>query len=76
MKLTCDEKNSERIISLLREISGNSLALKYADGQINITKTYDTKNHVGQTLVSDLINALEEVYISIGLDPEGETNSE
>lgn len=76
MKLTCDEKNSERIISLLREISGNSLALKYADGQINITKTYDTKNHVGQTLVSDLINAFEEVYISIGLDPEGETNSE
>ena len=65
MKLTCDEKNSERIISLLREISGNSLALKYADGQINITKTYDTKNHVGQTLVSDLINALEEVYINI-----------
>ncbi len=76
LAITCDEANSERIISLLREVSGNSLEFEYKDGQINITKTYDTKNHVGQTLVSDLINASETVNVNIGVDRDGNTNTE
>jgi len=72
--ITCDEMSSERIISLLREVSGNSLEFEYKDGQINITKTYDTDHHVGQTLVSDLINSKEEVNVNIGVDKGGRTN--
>ena len=64
--ITSTEADSKTIIPLLRELAGNSLEFKYEDGQIKITKTYDTKNHVGQTLVSDLINSSETVNVNVG----------
>ena len=66
LAITCNEDNAETIISLLKEISGNSLRFEYKNGQINITKTYDTKHHVGQTLISDLIDSSEIVNVNIG----------
>ena len=76
LAITCSEEDSDTIISLLDELSGNSLELEYQDGEILINKTYDTKNHVGQTLVSELINSGETVNINAGiLDPNGGINS-
>ena len=66
--MTCSETDSTTIISLLTELSGGSLKFEYYNGQICITETYDTKNHVGQTLVIDLINAEETVNVNIGGD--------
>ena len=71
--ITCTQADSESIISLLGELAGNSLEFEYKDGEIKITKTYDTKNHVGQTLVSDLINSSEEINVNIGGDANGDT---
>ena len=80
LKITCEEENSKTIIELLRELSGNSLDLKYQDGEIIIVKSYDTKNHVGQKLVSDLIDSSDTVNINIGgveiMDDNGETYME
>ena len=77
LSITSSKDDSQKIIELLKEIVANSLEFAYEDGQITIKKTYDTKNHVGQTLVSDLINANETVNINVGiLDNEGFINSE
>ena len=73
--ITCNEEDSETIISLLEELSGDSLDFEYVDGEIKITKTYETKHHVGQTLVSDLINSSETVNVNIGVDQNGNTNT-
>ena len=76
--ITCDKSNYEQIKSLLGQIAGNSLEFAYNEekGEIEITKTYDTKHHVGQTLVSNLINLPNVVNVNVGVADENEnTNS-
>lgn len=45
-------------------------------GEFVIKESHDTDRHVGQTLVSDLINSPEVVNVNIGLAPNNETNIE
>ena len=73
LSITSSKDDSQKIIELLKEVVANSLEFAYEDGQITIKKTYDTKNHVGQTLVSDLINSESVVNINFGANSEGKT---
>lgn len=68
LKITCTEEDSTSIIELLNELSGNSLDMTYNNetGAIEYKKKFDSQKHVGQTLVSDLLDSSEIVNVNIG----------
>lgn len=84
LKLTASVADSQTILKQLQKLTDDELGFEEeldengigtGMGQFVIKKTYDTKRHVGQTLVSNLINASEVVNVNIGADQNGDTNT-
>ena len=81
--ITCSTDDSAETLRMLMELTDDELAfVEYLDengvgtgmGEIKIVKAYDTERHVGQTLITDLINSDTNVNINLGFREDGETN--
>ena len=62
--------------NLMNDFKESLKVERESSGEIIITDWYDTDHHVGQTLVSELINSPETVNVNIGVDSNGNTNTE
>lgn len=81
--ITCSTVDSAETLRMLRELTDDELDfVEYLDengngtgrGEIKIIKAYDTERHVGQKLITDLINSDTDVNINMGFDANGDTN--
>ena len=79
--ITCSTGDSAETLRMLRELTDDELDfVEYLDengvgtgiGEIKIIKAYDTDRHVGQTLITDLINSATDVNINLGIDPNAD----
>ena len=83
MVITTSTADSAETLRMLQELTDDKLDfVEYLDengnatgkGEIVILEVYDTERHVGQTLITDLINSKTEVNVNLGFDTNGESN--
>lgn len=76
LAMDTDEEHRKELKSLLLKLCDNSLEIDYDEERqrFDVTKVYDTKNHVGQKLVYDLLTCDEKITVNFGIDPNAQND--